>query len=242
MYELKKIVKDYGGGPVLDIDEMKVSEGGICAVVGPNGAGKTTLLRILGLLTEPSQGSLFYRGCLVSEFSSKEKLMARRQMGMVLQNPFMFNDTVFENVAYGLRLRSLERDEIKERVNRTLKFVGMDFLAARRATALSGGEKQRVALARALALEPQVLLLDEPTASLDPASVETIERLIQKAVDDLGATVVVVTHNLFQARRLADEVIFLFDGKMVEKKPASEFFSCPESEISTAFVTGLMVY
>lgn len=161
---------------------------------------------------------------------------------MVFQHTYMFNTSVYNNVAYGLKLRRLPSQEIRKRVEEALSFVGLSDFIQRSAVKLSGGETQRVALARAIAIRPRVLLLDEPTANLDPDSVALIEQLIQKVHRELHTTVLLVTHNLFQARRIAEEVLLLYQGKLVEQAPAEEFFNSPQAEITKQFVTGRMIY
>jgi tungstate transport system ATP-binding protein len=151
----------------------------------------------------------------------------QREMCMVFQKPYMFRTSVYNNVAYGLRLRGIGRSQIKKRVAEVLHYVNMMDFIDKPAQRLSGGEVQRVALARALVIKPNVLLLDEPTANLDPFSVQAVEDIVKGSRDRFGTTVIMVTHNLFQAKRIADETILLFGGEVIEQQPTEQFFTMP---------------
>lgn len=234
------LVKKYGERTVLDIDYMSISEKKIYALLGPNGAGKTTLLRILNLLDLPDEGDLYFKGKKIDY--TRRNLDISRSMCMVFQKPFMFRSSVYQNVAYGLKIRGLSSGEIDKRVEKTLDFVGMRDFKKYPAYKLSGGETQRVSIARALALKPELLLLDEPTANLDPHSVGMIEKIIKESPGVYGTTIVMVTHNLFQARRIADECVLLVGGKVIEKAENEKFFNCPDNEKTRDFLDGTMVY
>ncbi len=166
----------------------------------------------------------------------------QRQMTLVFQKPLLFSATVKENIAYGLKARGFSREEIKERVDAILEQIGLTHLKGRHAGTLSGGEAQRVALARAMAFKPKLLLLDEPTANLDPANVELMEKMILQLKESMEVTIIMVTHNIFQARRLTDEVVFLFGGRVVETGATSKIFQAPGDERTQAFIEGRMVY
>ncbi len=161
---------------------------------------------------------------------------------MVFQKPLLFNASVRENIAYGLRTRRFGREEIEQRVSAILEQIGLSHLKERHAGTLSGGEAQRVALARAVAFEPALLLLDEPTANLDPANVELMEKLIRDLNRNSGITMIMVTHNIFQARRVADVVIFLYEGRVVEVGETAQIFGAPKDPRTRAFIEGRMVY
>lgn len=238
--ELKHLVKSYDR-EVLNIEALSFSRSKIYGIIGPSGAGKTTLLRIINLLTEPDRGSIYFGGRLVPP-NGPARLPLQRQMTLVFQKPLLFNTTVKENIAYGLRIRGFSREEIKNRVNAILEQVGLSDLADRHAGTLSGGEAQRVALARAVAFKPKLLLLDEPTANLDPANVELMEKMIFQLKESMEVTIVMVTHNIFQARRMTDEVVFLFNGRVVETGETSKIFNAPRDERTQAFIEGRMVY
>ncbi|MBO8129707.1 MAG: ATP-binding cassette domain-containing protein [Peptococcaceae bacterium] len=210
--------------------------------MGPSGAGKTTLLRFLSLLDLPTEGLLAIDGQDVRTLDCRARLRLRRRMTMVFQKPILFNTSVFENVAYGLRIRGISGNKLRRAVSDALAWVGLRDLAGRNARTLSGGEAQRIALARAAVLETDVLLLDEATANLDPANVALMEDLILKLNRQKGVTIIMVTHNVFQTKRLADEVVFMWEGKVVETGPAAAVFSNPRDERTRAFIEGRAIY
>ena len=204
--ELQGVGKSYGSSQILKDIDLKVNEGEVLALIGPTGSGKTTLLRLIDLLEEPSQGSILLDSREVTRLPEKERLKLRRRMAMVFQKPVMFKASVKENVSYGLKVRGIKAPE---KVDLVLKAVGLQGYANRDATTLSGGEMQRIALARALIVEPEVLLLDEPTANLDPRSAASVEELIS----GLQTTVIMATHNMNQCLRLSDRVAVLLEGR-----------------------------
>jgi tungstate transport system ATP-binding protein len=235
-FELDGVTKGYGGRTVLRVPRLSVGAGRTLAVVGPSGAGKSTLLRLLNFLEAPDAGELRYAGELVPPTGPPAE--ARRAVTTVFQRPLLLDANVWDNVAYGLRIRGCYS---REPVARAIERVGLAHLARAHGRTLSGGEQQRVALARALVFGPRVLLLDEPTANLDPENVAIIEAIVreQRAA---GTTVVIVTHNLFQARRLADDAALLIGGELVESGPAAALFEAPRDPRAAAFVDGRMVY
>jgi len=237
IYQLEGLEKEYGGRMVLKIGSLTVNAGEIFAVVGPSGAGKTTLLRLLNFLEAPTAGRVIYRGQAFAD--GRVPLSVRRQITTVFQRPALLRASVHDNVAYGLRLRGWRDDR---RVMDILKQVGMASLARVPARRLSGGEMQRVALARALVIAPAVLLLDEPTANLDPYNVGLIEEIVRRHNREQGTTVILVTHNVFQARRLAQRTALLLNGEIVEIGEGEAFFTRPGDERTRAFVEGRMVY
>lgn len=220
---------------VLDIPDLKIFRGELLAIVGPSGAGKSTLLRLLNFLELPSSGSLAFEDRPMPADPPTDTL---RRVTTVFQKPVMLNRSVRENVALGLRLRGLRDDG---RVGEVLNRMDLAPLAHAPARGLSGGEIQRVALGRALVLRPDVLLLDEPTANLDPYNVGVIESAVRRQSAELGSTVVLVTHNLFQARRLATRVGLLIGGRTVEMASNADFFERPQDPRTAAFVRGEMV-
>jgi tungstate transport system ATP-binding protein len=239
LYCLEQVKKDYGSRRVLEIDTLEIHAGEIFALVGPSGAGKSSLLRLLNFLEAPTYGKINFHG---TEFSSGKQmpLHLRRLVTMVFQRPMLLNRSVAGNVRFGLELRNQRKTDAL--VAAALKEVGLDGLANHKASRLSGGEAQRVALARAMVLQPEVLLLDEPTANLDPYNVGLIEKIIRGMNRTHGATLVLVTHNVFQARRLADRVAFIMDSKIIEVAPAETFFNQPADPRTAAFVRGDMIY
>ncbi len=218
-----------------------MKQGKIYGIIGPSGAGKSTFLRILNLLTEPDRGRIIFDGQTIYPQSGKSRLALCRQMTLMFQKPVLYKTSVRENIAYGLRVRGMGKKEINRRVEDILKKTGMGELGCRYAGTLSGGEAQRVALARAVVFEPRLLLLDEPTANLDPANVEQMEKLILDLNRSMNITILIVTHNIFQARRIADEVLFLFEGRVVEQGPTEQIFTAPADERTRAFIEGKMI-
>ena len=239
IYRLHQVTKVYGERRVLDIGALEVFKGEVLGVVGPSGAGKSTLLRLLNFLETPSGGRIEFQGENFQE-GREMPLALRRKVTTVFQRPMLLDRNVFDNVNYGLRLRG-ERNA-HAHIQGALEQVGMYELARQRARTLSGGEAQRVALARAMVLQPQVLLLDEPTANLDPYNVGLIEKIVKDLNQQRGVTLVLVTHNVFQARRLADRVVFMLEGKVVEVGQVKQFFEAPQDVRTKAFVNGEMVY
>ena len=238
LYTLENVTQVYNGRLVLDIRHLAIRQGEVLAVVGPSGAGKSTLLRLLAFLEQPHQGRLLFRQqeCTVNW----PDLSQRRRISMVFQRPQLLRRSVLENVAYGLRLRG-ERNGT-EQISAVLRQLGLSDLHQAAAHTLSGGEMQRVALARALVLRPQVLLLDEPTANLDPYNIGLIEQIVRRTIQEIGSTVIIVTHNIFQARRLAGRVALLLDGHLVEVADTEAFFEAPQRPETAAFVRGDIIY
>lgn len=239
IYQLQDVTKTYGKRLVLQVARLEVRRGELLGVVGPSGAGKSTLLRLLNFLESPTAGRIRF---LRHEFSPSGSMpiQVRRQVTTVFQQPLLLNRSVGANVRFGLKLRG-ERNG-RTRVQSALQQVGVKHLEQQPARTLSGGEAQRVALARALVLDPDVLLLDEPTANLDPYNVALIEDILRTRNREQGTTMVLVTHNVFQARRLAHRVAFLLDGRIVEISDVETFFGAPHDSRTAAFVRGDMVY
>lgn len=230
----------YGGVRALSGVTLEVRRGEVLGVLGPSGAGKSTLLRLLALLDAPTEGTVLFNGRPASAYGDGG-LKLRRRLAAVLQKPVVFRGTVFGNVAFGLRARGLPERVVGVRADRALGSVGLARLGDRPASALSGGEVQRLAFARAAVLRPEVLLLDEYTANLDPANVALLERLVLE-FNEGGGTVLLVTHNPAQARRLADRVGLLIGGRLVEVAPAGEFFESPSSSAARDFLSGRMAW
>jgi tungstate transport system ATP-binding protein len=239
IYRLSQVTKHYGERQVLNVDSLQVYKSEVLGVVGPSGAGKSTLLRLLNFLEQPSSGWIEFQGNRF-EAGREMSLSLRRQVTTVFQRPMLLDRNVMDNVNFGLRLRG--RRNSRSQVLDAIKQVGLGELTRQRARTLSGGEAQRVALARAMVLEPQVLLLDEPTANLDPYNVGLIEEIITNLNQERGVTLVLVTHNVFQARRLADRVVFMLEGQVIEVGQTEQFFESPSDPRTRAFVNGEMVY
>ncbi|UNC91960.1 phosphate ABC transporter ATP-binding protein [Candidatus Contubernalis alkalaceticus] len=220
---------------------MTINEGKIYGIIGPSGCGKSTLLRLLNLLIKPTTGTISFNESSVP-LNRSTALSFRRKMTLVFQNPTLFKTSVRENIAYGLKARGINGEEIHKKVSLLLEKIGLQEVADQQALSLSGGEAQRVALARAVAFDPKILLLDEPTANLDPTNVEVIENLVVELNKTLGITIIIVTHNIFQARRITDCTIFLYDGKIVEMDDTEKIFTSPQDPRTKAFVEGRMIY
>lgn len=218
-----------GGRTLIDGIDLTLSGRGITVVMGPNGAGKSLLLRLLHNLLPATAGEIHWGRRPVSEAT-------RRRQSMVFQTPVVLRRSVAANLDFVLRARGRDRrhrDALLER-------VGLSDRAGQPARLLSGGEQQRLALARALATEPDVLFLDEPTASLDPASIARIEQIVGGA-REAGTSIVFVTHDIGQARRLADEVVFLHHGRLAEHASAARFFAHPASRAARDYLDGRLV-
>lgn len=239
VYQLREVVKTYEGRRVLYVEHLDIRRGEILAVVGPSGAGKSTLLRLLNFLEPPTSGAIRFLG---AEFGvgRPATLELRRRVTTVFQRPILLNRSVWANTKYGLQLRG-QRDATGQ-VEAALEQVGLSDLARQRARTLSGGEAQRVALARAIVLQPDVLLLDEPTANLDPYNVGLIEDIVRALNRERETSLVLVTHNVFQARRLAQRVALLLEGQIIEVADVDTFFRSPRDPRTAAFVRGDMVY
>jgi tungstate transport system ATP-binding protein len=234
LYQLRNIQQRYRDRLVLDLPALDIERGEVLAIVGPSGSGKSTLLRLLQFLEAPTAGSIMFDGIALQ---GQTDLNIRRRVATVFQNPMLLDRSVRDNVAFGLQLR--RQREIDHPIAAALERVGLSEYARAKARTLSGGEAQRVALARAIVLRPEALLLDEPTANLDPYNVSLIEALVR---DHDRTTIVLVTHNIFQARRLADRVGLLLSGRLIELLPADRFFNAPTDPRTRAFVNGEMVY
>jgi len=237
---LKGVWKNYGERTALRDVTFEVEEGEVLAVIGPSGSGKTTLLRIIDLLDRPSRGTILFAGEEPDDENERRRI--RRMMGMVFQQPVLFDTTVYENIACSLEWRDHRREEVRKRVSEVLSLVRLTGMERRPARSLSGGEKQRVVIASAIAAGPRLLLMDEATANLDPANASIIEDAVRKINSSEGVTVILATHNLFQARRLADRVVFLLDGQVLEMGDREELFEKPRDARTRSFLRGEMVY
>lgn len=240
VYKLHDLTQTYNGRTVLNIERLDIFAGEVLAIVGPSGAGKSTLLRHLNFLERPASGSLSFEAFHLN--GEGVPLNLRRKITTVFQNPVLLTRSVADNVAYGLKLRGKSGDQVKQIVDDALDLVGLNNLTQTGARTLSGGEAQRVALARALVIQPSVLLLDEPTANLDPYNVKLIENIITQVNREQGTTIVIVTHNIFQAKRLAHRTALLLEGRLVEIAKTGTFFSHPSDPRTKAFIHGEMVY
>jgi tungstate transport system ATP-binding protein len=236
IYHLQHVERWYGDRRVLHIPELSITAGECLGVIGPSGAGKSTLLRILAMLDHPTSGAVTYAGNLLN---GSIPIETRREITMVFQRAALLDQTVRQNVSYGLHIRGVEAPE---RVQVMLEMLGIDHLANQPALTLSGGEMQRTAVARALVIQPRVLLLDEPTANLDPDNVAILERTIARAVSELDTTVVLVSHNLHQVRRLGSRVAGVIDGELVECGPTERVINETQNAKLRTFIAGGIEY
>ncbi len=250
---VSNISKSYIGKYILKGCSFSFDRGGMYVLMGPNGSGKSTFLRICALLEDPDSGEVSYfsgdptlspplarvgvRGDVL-----KNDINLRRRITLLLPKIGIFNTTVFKNVVYGLKIRGFKNNEIEEKVIKALEFVNLIHMRDMNALTLSSGETQMLGIARAIVIKPEILFLDEPTASLDPHSTTVIEDIITRIREQNGMTIIMVTHNIFQAKRLADTVLFMYEGGIVDHGPNKEFFEKPKDERAYRFITGQMVY
>jgi tungstate transport system ATP-binding protein len=236
IYCVQNLERWYGKRRVLRVPELRISGGDCLGVIGPSGAGKSTLLRILAMLDHPTSGTVTYAE---NTLNGTVPIEIRREITMVFQRAALLDQTVRENVEYGLKIRGMTAPD---RVQAMLEMLGIDHLAEQPALTLSGGEMQRTAVARALVIQPRVLLLDEPTANLDPDNVAILERTIARAVSELDTTVVLVSHNLHQVRRLATRVAGVIDGELVECGPTERVINETQNAKLRTFIAGGIEY
>jgi tungstate transport system ATP-binding protein len=229
--KLENIEKNYRTVKALCSVTFTAEGGKIIVLIGVNGAGKTTLLRTLAGLDKPDKGTILFNGESITDRD------LRRIATLVFQRTAMFNRSVYDNLAFGLKIRGKKDSEIKEKIAEALLSVGLRNFEKRKAKKTSGGEQQRIALARAFLLEPKILLLDEPTANLDPNSATIIERaIIERRKSD--HIIIIATHNLSQAKRLGDEIVHIHAGEIVERARPEEFFTKPQNEVTRKFING----
>lgn len=233
LLEAKGLVLDIRGKRLIDSIDLMLESDTRTVIMGPNGAGKSLLLRVLHGLLTPTAGTITWFGQALQRDS------AHRQ-AMVFQRPVLLRRSTAANIRYAMAAHAVPRAERNARLEEVLQLARLEHLAGRPARVLSGGEQQRLAIARALSIRPEILFMDEPTVSLDPASVLAIEELIQQA-QVARTKIVLVTHDIGQARRLGDEVIFMHHGRIEEQSPAIRFFDNPVSDKARAFLDGRIV-
>ncbi|MGB8781458.1 MAG: ABC transporter ATP-binding protein [Candidatus Bathyarchaeia archaeon] len=219
--ELRNVTQCFGSRIVLENLTLQIQEGEILALLGPNGSGKTTLLKVLAFLLKPKSGEIKFQDEIVTDKNSERM---RLQSALVFQRTVLFGTSVFNNVSYGLKMRKMPKAVIEEEVRKALKLVKLEGFEKRSAKKLSGGEQQRVALARALVLKTRLLLLDEPTANLDPKNASIIEEVIVTVNRELKTTIVMATHNMFQAKAIPHRVALINQGRITEIGTSADIF------------------
>jgi len=232
--EVKDLEVNRGGAMILNVPSLLIGEGEILSMIGPNGAGKTTLLQTLSYLLKPFQGEIYFKGEKVK--SNHSVFEYRRKLAMVFQEPLLFDTTVFDNVASGLRIRGMEKHEIRRIVKEHLDRFGIGHLSHRSARTLSGGEAQRTSLARAFAIQPEVLLLDEPFSSLDPPSRDSIIEDLVGILRQTRTTTVFATHDRLEALRLSNRMAVMNDGRIQQIGSPGEVMNHPANEFVASFV------
>jgi len=232
--ELEEVYKNYENLQVLKDINARIKRGTSTALVGPTGSGKTVLLRLIDLLEKPSSGTIYFEDTDANE-SDNTRLEIRRQIGMVFQKPLAFKASVYDNIAYGLKIRR-KKENMNKRIKDLLELIGLSGYENRNALKLSGGETQRLALARAMITEPKLLLLDEPTANLDPLSKKKLEELILKINRESETTILLTTHDLLQGQRLANQMIILNNGQILQSGTPDKVFRKPINKFVADFV------
>ena len=233
--ELRGVSFRHRGQTLLQALDLQLERSGKTVIMGPNGAGKSLLMRICHGLLAPTQGTVRWTG------SGATPETVRRRQAMVFQRPVMLRRSALANVRHALSAQGVPRTERRQRADEAIELFGLQSIAHRPARVLSGGEQQRLALARAWALRPEILFMDEPTAALDPAAIRAVEEAVETFHSE-GTRIVMTTHDLGQARRLADDVVFLVNGRLVERAPAREFLEQPRSHEAAAFVNGELIW
>ncbi|MBI2830832.1 MAG: ABC transporter ATP-binding protein [Chloroflexi bacterium] len=235
LLEIAGVVQQFGERRVLSDINLKIERGEVFVLIGPTGAGKTTLLRLINLLDQPASGNIHFGGMDVTR-SKRDQLEARRCMSCVHQKPVVFTMSVFDNVACGLKWRHEGNTDIKPKVEAALEMVDMRRYRDRNARTLSGGETQRIAIARALVTGPELLLLDEPTANLDPLSASKTEAILERIINERRTTILMTTHDLSQGQRLGSRIGVLIDGRILQTGTPAEVFGSPQNREVAEFV------
>lgn len=225
----ENIIKSYDGKTVLHIEEGEVKKGKRTAIIGPNGAGKSTFVKIIAGIEKADRGKIWY---------NNETIFPQQDVTLVFQKPYLLSTTVEKNIAYPLKLRGYDDEIIAKRVDEVMEELNLIQFRKTKAWKLSGGETQKVALARALAFKPKLLILDEPTANIDPITTAEIEQMLLRIGEKQETTIVLITHNLAQAKRTCDEVIMFHNGNMVESGDCENVLANPAREETKKFVRG----
>jgi tungstate transport system ATP-binding protein len=233
LIEIRDLLVKRGDHPALQLDHLTIQEGEVLGVVGPNGAGKSTLLLTLARLLKPERGEILFNG---QHAGAEADTVYRRRIALVMQDPLLFDTSVFDNVASGLRFRGIAKDEIRRKVPLWLERLGVGHLSKRRAGQLSGGEAQRISLARALVLEPQLLLLDEPFSALDPPTRSRLLEDLGMLLEDTATTTVFVTHDLGEAEQLSGRMAIIVGNRLRQVGSPQDVFASPANEEVAQFL------
>jgi tungstate transport system ATP-binding protein len=228
LYEIKNLAKTYGGRNVLNLT-CSLEKGKVTGLLGPNGAGKTTLLEILAFLSPPTSGDIIFNGSRI-DFEKADLVSLRKGAVLLQQKPILFTTTVHDNLEFPLKIRKINKVERKEKINQLLSLVGMERFSHAGAHKLSGGETQRVAIAQALACSPEVILMDEPTSSVDVENQIIIEGIIKEINRSKGISVIFTTHDRTQASRIADKILFLHEGRITDSVNENLFSGAVEKD------------
>lgn len=227
--KFENLKRAYEGKTVLNLKQGSILNGSRTGIIGPNGAGKSTLINLIAGLDQADEGNIYYDGKLE---------IPQNEITLVFQTPYLIMTTVEKNIAYPLKLRGWKESDIENRVEELVEELNLTKLRKKKSWKLSGGETQKVALARALSFRPKLLLLDEPTANIDPSTSAEIEKMLIKINQEDGTTVVLITHNLVQAKRVCDHCMFLKDGTLIEEGEAGEMLTHPKQEMTARFIAG----
>lgn len=241
LIEIRNISKDYLNKEglnqtVLSNIDFTIEKGECFIIIGPNGSGKTTLLRLIGLLDSPTQGQIFYENEDLNKISRKKKVEYRRKFSFVRQKPVVMNTSIFNNIAYGLKVRGIKYGDYKNSVNEMIEFIGLKGMENKNARALSGGEMQRVAIAMNFIIDPEIYLLDEVSANLDPKNISLLEEFINAIKRDNQKTIIMSTHDRLEAIKFADRIGVLSNGKISQLGSPNEIFTSPKDEFTALFV------
>jgi tungstate transport system ATP-binding protein len=233
LLEVRDVLVCRENRPVVEIDHLAVDQGNVLAVVGPNGSGKTSLILAVANLLKPERGQILFNG---EKISIQKDFSYRRRIALVLQEPLLVSRTVYENAALGLHFRHIAKEEIARRVDHWLKRLGIAHLRDRRADKLSGGEAQRVSLARAFALQPELLLLDEPFSALDSPTRRGLLEELHSILAETATTTLMITHNLQEAAQVSHHLAVIIGGKLLQTGTPEELQGSPASKEVAAFL------
>lgn len=234
LLEARNLEVERGGMVVLDVPSLSVRQGEVLSLIGPNGAGKTTLLETLCYLSKPFRGEIYFKGEKIN--ANHSAFTYRRKLAMVFQEPLLFDTTVFENVASGLRIRGTAKEDLHRIVTQQLDRFGIAHLSQRSARKISGGEARRTSLARAFALQPEILLLDEPFSSLDPPTRESLIEDLEAILSQTQTTTIFATHDRQEALRLSDRITVMNQGKILQIGSPGEVMNHPVDEFVASFI------